>query len=87
MTMRDPRSTIRDPKRIPRMLSMLRSLWGQYPDLRLGQIVCNAAIAQHQGAGNADPFNVEDDKMEEALARLFHTYQTQATQSSKRVAA
>lgn len=30
---------MRDPKRIPEILSLLEEVWTKYPDLRLGQIL------------------------------------------------
>lgn len=44
----------RDPARIDIVLSALRAYWIANPDLRLGQIVVNAA-------GTRNPYNVEDD--------------------------
>lgn len=68
---------MREHARIERMLSLLRSYWHTYPDLRLGQIVSNMAneVREKKRAGTittadfrpADPFNVEDTDMEEAL--------------------
>lgn len=50
----------RDPARISRVLGKLALLWESEPDLRLGQIIVNLT-------GRADPFNVEDDRVEAAL--------------------
>lgn len=52
----------RDPGRIAEVLKELEAAWRANPDLRLGQLVVNAA-------GKADPFNVEDDQL---LAGLLH---------------
>lgn len=49
---------MRDPSRIDRILGRLRAYWSRNPDLRLGQILCNAA--QHQAM---DPFYMEDDAL------------------------
>lgn len=54
------REDTRDPARIERLLGALRSYWQRHPDLRLGQIVWNMA--------GRDPFYVEDDEVEAALA-------------------
>ena len=47
------------------MLALLEVYWNQYPDLRLGQIVCNFST-------NTDPYYIEDNELqrriEEALA-------------------
>lgn len=46
----------RNPARIDIVLAALRYYWLTHPDLRLGQIVVNAA-------GTRSPFNVEDDAL------------------------
>ena len=51
---------MRDPNRIDRMTSKLRRLWHLKPDWRLGQTVVNMAKC-------ADPFGVEDDRMEREI--------------------
>jgi len=53
---------MRDPNRIPTILAALGEYWMNHPDLRLGQIVSNAAASERM-----DVFFVEDDVM---LARL-----------------
>lgn len=35
---------MRDPKRIPELLSLLGQYWNQFPDLRLGQMLVNFGI-------------------------------------------
>lgn len=60
---------MRDPARIEPMLDALRRAWQRCPDLRLGQVVSNAA--RSHGAW-PDVFSVEDDELArglEALAR------------------
>lgn len=34
---------MRDPKRIPKILNELKGIWSSFPDLRLGQLIINAA--------------------------------------------
>ncbi len=34
---------MRDPKRIPEVLNELKGIWSTFPDLRLGQLLLNAA--------------------------------------------
>lgn len=46
----------RDPARIDIVLAALRAYWLANPDLRLGQIVVNAA-------DGGDPFGIEDDAL------------------------
>lgn len=47
---------MRDPNRIPAVLEAVRIAWEENPDLRLGQLVSNAASR----AGHRDSFTVED---------------------------
>lgn len=51
---------MRDPKRINRIIELLRARWHQNPDMRLGQLVVNIT-------GASDPFHIEDDKTEAVL--------------------
>lgn len=71
---------MRDPARIPRMLDALRRAWERSPDLRLGQLVSNAA--RHHGAW-PDVFSVEDDDLLRGLVSSLpaapHDPQTKET--------
>lgn len=60
---------MRDPKRINRMLSLIREIWFTHPDSRLTQLIMNAL------AMNSDPYYIEDDELEEKLKE----YQRQLT--------
>ena len=51
---------MRDPNRIDVICDLLRDVWKQYPDWRLGQLIFNLT-------GKYDCFYVEDDTLEEAL--------------------
>ena len=51
---------MRDPNRIDVICNLLREVWKQYPDWRLGQLIFNLT-------GKYDCFYVEDDTLEEAL--------------------
>lgn len=51
---------MRDPNRIDVICDLLRDVWKQYPDWRLGQLIFNLT-------GKYDCFYVEDDALEEAL--------------------
>lgn len=57
----------RDPKRIPKVLAALGELWAANPDLRLGQIMGNAAITYY----------TEDDQACRELQRWNEWYQEQ----------
>ena len=62
---------MRDPERIDRMLEKIRTLWKRNPDLRLGQLIVNAA---NDGGNTTIPYYAEDDTVErgvdEGLRRL-----------------
>ncbi len=58
---------MRDPKRIDRMVDVLRRAWKRHPDQRLAQLVVNAARGMH---GWPDVFGVEDGPMERRLEAL-----------------
>jgi uncharacterized protein YihD (DUF1040 family) len=55
---------MRDPERIPEIITLLHAAWTAYPDLRLGQLISNIANTR-------DPFYVEDDMMILGLQKLF----------------
>lgn len=50
----------RDPGRIHTVLSAIETVWRQYPDMRLGQLLLNAC-------GSVDLFGIEDEKLLEHL--------------------
>lgn len=59
---------MRDPNRIPAVIAALQAAWYQNPDLRLCQLIVNAASMAHPaGMPGNDPFYVEDDRMLRAL--------------------
>lgn len=58
-----PRDKGRNPNRISGVLDAVRVAWEQCPDLRLGQLLENAASY----AGHSDAFYVEDEELTEAL--------------------
>jgi len=60
-----PWDSPRDPDRIAPVLEELRHVWEQHPDLRLGQLVVNAARAE-----GLDPFNIEEDRLLNALRQM-----------------
>ena len=65
----------RDPARIRVVLDKLREIWERTPDLRLAQLVVNAAGARQPGP---DIFNLEDDVLLRGLA-AFDAMTTPAT--------
>lgn len=60
---------VRDPKRIDRILTKVKQLWEQAPDVRFNQLVVNLAPRDE------DLFNTEDTtferRLEEALIRTW----------------
>ena len=55
---------MRDVNRIDVVLNEIKNIWKKYPDLRLGQLICNVV---------RDPalYYIEDDKLIEALKELY----------------
>lgn len=53
---------MRDVTRIEPMLEELKSVWEQYPDLRLGQLICDIVPEQKL-------FYIEDDLMLERIKK------------------
>lgn len=58
---------MRDPARIDTILEQLREVWMLNPDLRLGQLIYNAARMRDPNL--ADVFNIEDDSLSKGLRR------------------
>ena len=68
---------MRNPDRIPEMLELLRKVWQRHPDLRLGQLVFNAA--RMSDAGIEDVFSVEDGSLRKGLIRYLEMTKAQET--------
>ncbi len=58
---------MRDPKRIVKVLKEIEGFWVRHPDMRLGQIISNAAF---EAKGDPDPFYVEDEALVKALPEM-----------------
>ena len=58
---------MRDPNRIPEVLSMLRQGWEKVSDWRFGQLIENLKCY----IGVDDLFYIEDDKMIEKIIDFF----------------
>lgn len=57
---------MRDPKRIDKMILMLKEIWLMNPDLRMGQLMDNLSdYAEAQDKTSI--FYLEDDKMEKIM--------------------
>lgn len=63
---------MRDPARIPRILSLLGQVWEHVPDWRLGQLLANLH------PGKKEVFFLEDDKTEEELQVMLVRLEAQA---------
>lgn len=55
---------MRDPRRIKKILSALRAVWEENPDMRLGQLICNAVREDML-------YYIEDDTLVKALERCY----------------
>ena len=58
---------MRNPERIEEMLAVLRTIWAKNPDLRLAQIIVNAARPE---VPCPQIFYVEDDMLLQGLHQL-----------------
>lgn len=56
----------RDPERIDEVLDVVEKYWREYPDLRLGQLIC---IAANEANYDDDPFYMEDYELQSVLER------------------
>ncbi len=63
---------MRDPKRIKPLLKTIERVWKLFPDLRLSQLIENAAHAG--GWHNPDLFYLEDDKLFACLLKYEENY-------------
>ena len=70
---------MRDPARIEEMISLLREVWESGPDMRLGQLIFNAARCRHPDI--EDVFSIEDGEMRKGLVRLLEIVKKPAESS------
>lgn len=57
-----------DPKRIDRILALVKRYWVRYPTLRLGQLIGNTLL----GTKNlTDPYYITDAEMEQRLKEIL----------------
>lgn len=61
---------MRDIDRIEPLLGLIKLLWIAYPDMRLGQLIYNAAAIT--GWGNKDIFYLEDDQLYRGIKELMN---------------
>ena len=62
---------MRDPKRIDKALKILEHYWKKYPDLRLGQLLCNVTEDGLDGSPNL--YYVEDEYLMVAIMMRYGT--------------
>lgn len=55
---------MRDPGRIKKILAALRAVWEENPDMRLGQLICNAVREDML-------YYIEDDTLVKALEKYY----------------
>ena len=55
---------MRDPRRIKKVLAALRAVWEDNPDMRLGQLICNAVREDML-------YYIEDDTLVKALEKFY----------------
>ena len=60
---------MRDPARIDEMLQLLRDVWQLEPDLRLGQLIFNAARIREPELH--DVYSIEDGSLRKGLVRYL----------------
>ena len=64
---------MRDPKRIPEILNELKGIWSSFPDLRLGQLIINAAGMWNMSAMDAERklFYMEDEEFIKTIRQHY----------------
>lgn len=57
---------MRDPARIDRILDLLKGIWRENPDIRLGQLL-SWSLAEINDGRQTDVFHIEDHDLEQWL--------------------
>jgi len=73
---------MRDINRIEPILELVRELWIAYPDLRLGQLILNAAVIS--GWKTNDVFYIEDDQLAHGIKALKEGAHNEADTQKKK---
>lgn len=60
---------MRDPKRIPAIIGLLREVWQASPDMRLGQLISDAHSLLTE-FNSSDLFHLEDEYLAEGLKKI-----------------
>lgn len=66
---------MRNPKRIPEVVTIISNVWKKYPDLRLGQLLSNA-LCMGAEVDPANLFYIEDEK----LIEMIKTFDKEVTE-------
>ena len=61
---------MRDPTRIERITRMLKAIWLQAPDQRLGQLLENYILPEMNEEHADSSWEIEDTEVEQRLSRL-----------------
>jgi uncharacterized protein YihD (DUF1040 family) len=62
---------MRDATRIPRVLDAIREVWEREPEMRLAQLLVNAAKAgSYEDVSQSKMFYIEDDQLLEGLKNI-----------------
>ena len=61
---------MRDPQRIPAILKILERVWGNEPDLRLGQLIVTAANFSGRQVVCPEIFYLEDNDLLSGIEKL-----------------
>jgi uncharacterized protein YihD (DUF1040 family) len=68
---------MRDPARIDEMLDLLDRVWRLDPDLRLGQLIFNAARLKDPDI--SDIYSIEDGSLRKGLIRYLQLKESQGS--------
>lgn len=60
---------MRDPNRIPAIIGLLREVWQASPDMRLGQLLCNA-YSLATTFNSSDLFYLDDEYLVDGLNKI-----------------
>jgi uncharacterized protein YihD (DUF1040 family) len=69
----------RDPKRIDIILEVLRQVWKQTPNKRLGQLFVDIDTKNH----TPDLYMIEDDRLLQVLEQIYESNEARALKAKK----
>ena len=65
---------MRDPKRIERILELVKQIWKKSPDQRLCQLIHNAVSMEDVSWHGKDQFYASDEILEKGLYKLMELF-------------